>query len=234
MPDGLDKNDRTDDKYVKNRVSVVTLVYNGEGQLYRLLESILAQSWEDIEMFPVDDGSLDGTLSVAHSFQGRFEARGFRFQIISVEHRNASAAMNHALPLVTGEFLIWPDSDDALYPDSVSRRVSFLKENPGYQCVCSLADYRKEDGACCPPWENMVPGESEELFFPVLMGESFVCCGCYMLRCQAFFDIYPQKHIPEYDVGQNFQMLLPFLYRHPCPTIPEELYTVYVRSDSHS
>ena len=35
-------------------------------------------------------------------------------------------------------------------------------------------------------------------------------------------------------MGQNFQMLLPFLYRHRCPTIPEALYTVHVSPDSHS
>ncbi len=224
----------TDYQYVKNRVSVVTPVYNGEKHLHRLLESVLAQDWDNIEMILVDDGSRDGTLNVADSFRNRFKARGFSFRIIEAQHRNASAAINYALPLVTGEFLIWPDSDDALYPDSISKRVSFLQENPQYQCVRSLAVYRSEDGAPCPPQENMAFTEREELFFPVLMGESFVCCGCYMLRCQAFFAIYPKKRIPEYDVGQNFQMLLPFLYCHRCPTISEELYTVYVRPDSHS
>ena len=49
-------------RFIKNRVSVVTPVYNGEKHLYRLLESVLAQSWEDVEMILSDDGSRDGTL----------------------------------------------------------------------------------------------------------------------------------------------------------------------------
>lgn len=221
-------------KGVRGRVSVVTPVYNGERHLHRLLESVLAQNWDEIEMILVDDGSRDGTLEAARAFQGRFQARGFSFQILSAEHRNASAAINRALPLVTGEFLVWPDSDDALRPDSIRARVDFLRANPQYQCVRSLPDYRGEDGAPVPPQENLSPTDSEELFFPVLMGDSFVCCGCYMLRCQAFFSIYPQRQIPEFAWGQNFQMLLPFLYRHRCPTLPEALYTVYVTPDSHS
>ena len=51
---------------------------------------------------------------------------------------------------------------------------------------------------------------------------------------RAFFRIYPSRKIPVYDVGQNFQMLLPFLYQYQCPTINQKLYRVYVRKDSHS
>ncbi len=220
--------------FVKNRVSVVTPVYNGEKHLHRLLESVLAQSWEDVEMILSDDGSQDGTLAAARAFRDRFRRRGYALRIVSGEHRNASAAINRALPQVTGEYLIWPDSDDELHPSSIRRRADFLAANPQYQCVRSLGRYLGPDGSPCPPQENMADWAGEELFFPVLTGESFVCCGCYMLRCEAFFAIYPQRRIPEYDVGQNFQMLLPFLYRHRCPTIPEALYTVYVSPDSHS
>lgn len=219
---------------VKDRVSVVTPVYNGERYLHRLLQSILSQSWDNIEMILVDDGSQDRTVEIAQHYRDQFRTRGFIFEIISTEHRNASAAINCGLPLVTGEFLIWPDSDDELEPDSICKRVNFLRMHPQYQCVRSLSRYRYEDGTCAPQQETRGCLEEERLFFPILMGETFVCCGCYMLCCAPFFDIYPQRWIPEYDVGQNFQMLLPFMYRYPCPTIQEELYTVYVRADSHS
>lgn len=223
-----------DTQTVRDRVSVVTPVYNGEKHLYRLLESVLAQTWDKVEMILVDDGSEDATLAVAEEYRERFRARGYQFHIVAAEHRNASAAINRGLPLVTGEFLIWPDSDDALHPGSIRKRVEFLRANPQYQCVRSLSTYRQEDGSPGQPQERRGDPENEKLFFPVLRGEDFVCCGCYMLRCGAFFNIYPQRRIPEYDVGQNFQMLLPFLYRHLCPTLQEELYIVYVRPDSHS
>lgn len=67
-----------------------------------------------------------------------------------------------------------------------------------------------------------------------LESRTFVCCGCYMLRSEDFFAIYPEGKIPVYNVGQNFQMLLPFLYNHKCPTLKKELYGVAVRKDSHS
>ncbi len=74
----------------------------------------------------------------------------------------------------------------------------------------------------------------ENLFWDILYSRTYVCCGCYMLKSEYFFNIYPERRIPEYDVGQNFQMLLPFMFYHQCPTIPEQLYGVCVREGSHS
>lgn len=51
--------------FCEGLVSIVTPVYNGEGHLPGMLDSVLAQSWPQIEMILVDDGSTDGTLEVA-------------------------------------------------------------------------------------------------------------------------------------------------------------------------
>lgn len=217
-------------------VSCVTPVYNGEHHLSNLLDSLLTQSYPLMEIILTDDGSTDGTLQVAESYREAFAARGYEYRIVRAEHKNASAAINSGLPYVRGEYLIWPDSDDVLAPDSVEKRVTFLRENPHYQCVRSLADYfdAKTGEPCQTPDERQGDLSKEELFWDVLESKTFVCCGCYMLRTAAFFAIYPQRRIPEYDVGQNFQMLLPFLYRHRCPTLREALYGVCVREGSHS
>lgn len=215
-------------------VSVVTPVYNGERHLARLLDSVLAQTWDAVQMILVDDGSQDATLDVAAGYAEKFRARGFDYRIVAGEHRNASAAINRGLPWVRGEFLIWPDSDDRLEPDSIRTRLKFLREHPRYQCVRSWMRYLDEEGRPAPAAEPLGDPSCEQLFFSILENQTFVCCGCYMLRTEALFAIYPRRSIPEYDVGQNFQMLLPVLYRCPCATIPQRLYTVYIHPDSHS
>lgn len=222
--------------FCEGLVSIVTPVYNGEGHLPGMLDSVLAQSWPQIEMILVDDGSTDGTLEVAEGCRGRFEARGYGFRVVKGPHKNASAAISRGLPYVAGEFLIWPDSDDVLAPESVEKRVRFLRERPEYQCVRSLSWYFDGETGARTERADERRGDlsREELFWDVLEGRTFVCCGCYMLRSEPFFAIYPNRRIPEYDVGQNFQMLLPFLYRHRCPTLREELYGVAVRAGSHS
>lgn len=220
----------------KGRVSVVTPVYNGESYLSGMLDSVLAQTYPDIEMILVDDGSADGTIKAAEEYREKFAARGYGYRIVAAEHKNASGAINAGLPHVTGEYLIWPDSDDILEPESVAKRVEYLRKHPEYQCVRSLSYYFDQETGALLDTADEQTGDlnREELFWDILELRTFVCCGCYMLKSADFFAVYPERRIPEYDVGQNFQMLLPFMYGHRCPTIREKLYGVAVRRSSHS
>ena len=88
-----------ENKFSTGKVSVVTPVYNGESHLAGMLDSVLAQTYPDIEMILVDDGSSDGTLQVAEGYREKFTARGYAYRIVAAEHRNASAAVNAGLPL---------------------------------------------------------------------------------------------------------------------------------------
>ena len=107
---------------VKHRVSIVTPVFNGESYLAEFLDSVLAQSYEQVEMILVDDGSADKTVSVAEGYREQFSARGYEYRIIQAGHRNASAAINQGLRYVSGEYLIWPDGDDILEKDSIKKK----------------------------------------------------------------------------------------------------------------
>lgn len=223
-------------EYNAGRVSIVTPVYNGETHLAKMLDSVLAQTYPDVEMILVDDGSADGTVRAAQNYSEKFEEKGYGYRIVRAEHKNASAAINRGLPFVSGEYLIWPDSDDYLEPESIRRRVDFLRQHPQYACVRSLSYYFDEETGTRSEKADEQRGDLKklDLFWDILESKTFVCCGCYMLRTKAFFEVYPKRRIPEYDVGQNFQMLLPFMYRHKCPTLEEELYGVAMREGSHS
>ncbi len=221
--------------FTKGKVSVVTPVFNGEFHLSRMLDSVLRQTYPQMEMILVDDGSTDRTLWVAEGYREKFAAKGYGYRIVRAAHKNASAAINRGLPYVTGEYLIWPDSDDILESKSVEKRVEFLKRHPEYQCVRSLPYYvDPQTGELQKAEEQMGDLSGEYLFWDILESKTFVCCGCYMIKYACFFAIYPGRHIPEYPVGQNFQMLLPYMFRYKCPTIREQLYGVCIREGSHS
>lgn len=221
--------------YEKGLVSVVTPVFNGEKHVARLLQSVLDQTYPKVEMILVDDGSEDDTVRVAESFREDFIRKRYRYKIIRASHKNASAALNRGLAYIRGEYLIWPDSDDRLNRESIESRVRFLLENPSYNCVRSLSSYFDDKtGMRMKAEEKRGDLKKEELFWDILESRTFTCCGCYMLKSRYFFEIYPDRKIPEYCVGQNFQMLLPFLYRYPCPTIEQELYEVAIREGSVS
>lgn len=221
--------------FVGGRVSVVTPVFNGEEYIHTLLNSVLNQTWDDIEMIVSDDGSTDKTVEICESYREKFEKRGYSFRIVKGEHNSASKAVGRGLAYVSGEYLIWPDGDDEILPESVRLRAEYLMAHPEYKCVRSLSEYVDyKTGEPVRPLERTGKMDTRKLFWDLLFGKTYVCCGCYMLRSEEFFEIYPTGEIPVYPVGQNFQMLLPFMYKYECPTIQEVLYRVNRRADSHS
>lgn len=216
-------------------VSVVTPTYNNEAYLGEMLDSVLNQSYNHIQMILVDDGSTDSTAEIAKQYEDKFRQRGFEYIFVQAPHNSASAAINRGLEYVKGEFLIWPDSDDLLDESSVEIRVDFLNSHSEYNAVRSMPEYfDAATGETAKPRENIDDGKNENLFWEILENRSYVSCGCYMFKSAPFFNIYPNRKIPEYPVGQNFQMLLPYLYRYPCATVSKKLYSVRVHNNSHS
>ena len=89
-------------------VSVIVPVYNVEEYLPRCLESICGQTYEDLQIILVDDGSTDGSLRICRQFAGKDP----RILSISIPNSGVSAARNRGLELATGEWIGFIDADD--------------------------------------------------------------------------------------------------------------------------
>jgi glycosyltransferase involved in cell wall biosynthesis len=93
-------------------ISVIVPIYNVEKYLTRALDSILAQTYHDWEAILVDDGSIDKSGSIADEYAQKDE----RFKVIHKENGGLSDARNVGTEHVTGEYLLFLDSDDFLHP----------------------------------------------------------------------------------------------------------------------
>jgi len=99
---------------VNPKISVIIPVYNPGLYLRRCLDSVLGQTYENIEVILVDDGSTDGSDRICDEYAQKDE------RIVCIHQRNAgvSAARNRGLELCTGEYVHMPDSDDYIERDS--------------------------------------------------------------------------------------------------------------------
>ena len=96
-------------------VSIIVPIYNAEKYLRECLDSIIAQTFTDWELILVDDGSTDSSGSIAESY-----ARSNpKIKVIHVENGGLSWARNHGIDMARGDYLMFVDADDALYPDSI-------------------------------------------------------------------------------------------------------------------
>ena len=97
------------------KVSIILPVYNVEKYLSACLDSLLAQTLEEIEIVAVNDGSTDGSLQILQAYQSLNPEKLF---IFSTENHGVSRARNYGFAHSHGEYVWFVDSDDFVEPDA--------------------------------------------------------------------------------------------------------------------
>lgn len=105
---------------MKPLVSILIPCHNAEEWLAETIESALAQTWKNIEIIVVDDGSTDNSLAIARQYQSN------RIKVIHQTNCGQSASENHAYQEAQGDFIEYLDADDLLAPDKIERQIQLL------------------------------------------------------------------------------------------------------------
>jgi glycosyltransferase involved in cell wall biosynthesis len=107
----------------KPLVSVIIPAYNCADVLSETIDSVLKQTYGNIEIVVVDDGSTDGTGKIAEGYLESGKVRCYR-----QENGGPGAARNRGIEVARGEFLAFVDADDSLMADSIEKRMVLLAE----------------------------------------------------------------------------------------------------------
>lgn len=222
-------------------ISVITPCYNGEKYIKKLLKSVLNQTYPNIEMFVVDDGSSDDSAKIIKSYIPKFSKKGYSLTYLYQKNAGQSFAINKALKLVKGDYLVWPDADD--YYSSVDTISEMVKVLDGSDDDVSMArvQYNIVDEDDQFIGEYKIEGDDRydtDLFEDCLFryGITFwASAGGYMVKMSKLDELISGRDIyTEKEAGQNFQICLPLLYKNKCLTIEENLYNIVSHDDSHS
>jgi len=127
-----------------NKVSVVIPCFNAGEYLDEAVQSALAQTWQDLEVVIVDDGSTDpSTLDLLR------QARWPRTRIFHQANAGPAAARNRAVREAGGRYILPLDADDTIEPSYVEKAVAVLEARPNVGCVyCKARKFGAEQG----PW----------------------------------------------------------------------------------
>lgn len=189
-------------------------------------------------MIVVDDGSIDNSKEVILSYKSKFETRGYSLVYVYQENSGQSVAIKNALSLVQGEFLAWPDSDDFYKSqDSISILVSRLKSaSSDYAIVRSWGELVRDNSLEYIQTISDQGVLKEDLFYECLFSRKgfYFCSGAYLIRFDVFRQETNSSFFTHKKAGQNWQLLLPIMYKYKCLTVRQVLYTVIDRQNSHS
>jgi glycosyltransferase involved in cell wall biosynthesis len=112
----------------KGLVSVIVPVYNREDYVRETLDSILQQTYENIEVIVVNDGSTDNSLSIIEEFKGKYPEK---FLIIDQENQGQVRSRNNAIEKSSGEFIAFLDSDDLWLPNKLEMQIPLFVGDVG-------------------------------------------------------------------------------------------------------
>lgn len=127
-----------------SRVSIIIPCYNAGDLLNEAVESALAQTWQDLEIVIVDDGSTDPVTQKIIE-----QAAWPRTRVVRQANAGPSAARNRAIEMATGQYILPLDADDTIEPEYVAKAVAILDARPEVGVVyCKARKFGAEEG----PW----------------------------------------------------------------------------------
>lgn len=121
---------------MSSSISVIIPVFNIATYLPQCLDSILSQSYSDLQIILVDDGSTDNSGTICDAYA----AKDTRIVVIHQENRGAAAAKNAGLRIATGKYLSFVDSDDYLEPNAYAHMIKLLNSQQADVIQCSFND----------------------------------------------------------------------------------------------
>lgn len=188
-------------------ISVIVPVYNVEGYLPRCVDSILAQTYKNLEVILVDDGAKDRSGAICDEYA----AKDDRITVIHKENGGLSSARNAGLDIAKGEYIAFVDSDDWIEPEMYGHMLSLMDKYSAKLVCAGRYDVSEKTGektvGLCPKKEEAVTAEE-------MVGRIFLWDGCDSSACDKLYHRslletfrYPEGKVCE-DVPVTYKIVL--------------------------
>lgn len=140
-------------------ISVIVAVYNAEEWLHRCIDSIINQTYTNLEIILVDDGSVDGSSQICDEYAEKDK----RIKIVHKPNGGVSDATNTGLSMAHGDYIGFVDNDDYIVPEMYEELLSAITENNVDMVLCDCT-YVDEQGT--PISEEVSPIKKTEVIAP--------------------------------------------------------------------
>ena len=206
-------------------VSIIVPIYKVEKYLRECIESILAQTYTNLEVILVDDGSPDNCGSICD----QYKEKDTRVRVIHKANGGLSDARNVGIEVAQGEFIGFVDSDDWIAPDMIAYLVDGLLQNKAQISMCNYVLAKSKQYCINTIQEDVFTREQalKALFSDTM--ENYACNKLYQA------ELWKSVRFP---VGKNFEDVLTiyktFEQASCIVQLPEAKYYYRIRSDSIS
>ena len=193
------------------KVSIIVPSYNGDLYIEETIQSILGQSYENIELVIIDDASTDSSVSIINSFHDK--------RVIFLRNETnlgISETLNIGLHNATGEYIAFCGCDDIFEKDKIKTQVDFLEENPSISGLFSLATIIDEESRAVQPttrsplhiFEKMSNQSRFEWLRTFFVHDNCLCASSLVLRRADCGEGFDERLTLLQDLDFNIQLCL--------------------------
>ncbi len=177
-------------------VSIVIPSYNNASFIGEAIESVLAQTYPQIEVMVIDDGSGDNTREVC----ARYPSVAYHYQA----NQGVSVARNYGLEKSRGAFVLFLDSDDRLLPDAIATHVAYLQTHADAGFVFGLSRNIAADGSLLDDQQKLVEAANYQVLLQANLG---ICPSGVVLFQRTVFEAIGQFN-PSLRLAQDYDLYL--------------------------
>ena len=203
------------------KISVIIPTYNREKTILRALQSVLKQTYTNLEVLVVDDGSTDKTAELVKNVADN------RVRYITLEQNGgASNARNVGAGMASGEWIAFQDSDDCWYPDKLEKQMKYAGEHPEFLMIYSKYKAHLENET-----ELVVPAEPLPLamegdILTTLLERNVIGTPTILVRKSQFLEVGGFR--TDYNALEDWEYAIRFAKDYQVGFVPEVLMDVYL------
>lgn len=187
------------------KISIVTVTYNSASTLRDTIESVLAQTYKNIEYIVVDGLSKDNTMDIVREYEPRFNGR---MRYVSEKDNGLYDAMNKGIKMATGEVVGIINSDDFYHRKDIIQLVAETMSNKRVQAVYGDVRFVNPNDL-----KTTVRYYSSRIFRPSLFRYGFMPAHPTFFTYKRFFDEFGYYKL-NYKIAADYELLVRFLYGH--------------------
>ncbi|MBR5598277.1 MAG: glycosyltransferase [Lachnospiraceae bacterium] len=208
-------------------ISVIIPTYNRAGTILRSVNSVLNQTYKDLELIIIDDGSTDNTKKLIEEM----EDDRIRYIYLGA-NGGASNARNIGASYALGDWIAFQDSDDAWRPEKLEKQMILANEHPEYSLIYSSFEYHDLDGTSTGFPARPYTGIMENDMYSSLLLCNVIGCPTMLIKRDAFsqsggFDT-------NYHSLEDWEFVIRFSKNNLIGFVPDYLMDVYLLNNGVS
>lgn len=207
------------------KVSVLIPAYNAEKFIQRTIMSVLTQTFNNLEIIVLDDGSDDGTQAMVRSMQAGDKRIMYRYQ----KNQGLSPTRNRLVEMSTGEYIAFLDHDDEWLPGKIEKQLKLFQKNNEIGLIFSDAFIKLNGNAAGRCFSERKPYKGD-IFYPYLFSDNFAPLPTVLLPRNVLLAVMPFN--PAYEVCEEFDLFLRVAYRYKFDYINEPLAVYHIHGEN--